>query len=519
MTGYLRHFEYEITDDPAFLYRKFNVPVEVQKMFSSLYPKVKKGGPGIINKLKQLIETYPEVPHLRNYLTAAYQSSSMPEKAWEENRKLAADFPDYLFGRLNLAFEHFNKEEYEEVAALMGPHMELQELYPERNLFHIGELTAFFKLAILYFCKTNNLPAAEVRYNLMEELADGHPDLDEVRPYIIEARLRAAAERMKEEDTTRISVVPDEPLAQEGPNRRPAFTHEVINRLYEQGMRIGHDILREILALPRESLLEDLDRVLEDAILRYGHFQKICDRDGWQDDIMSFPTHALLILGELRAKESLPRLLELLRQGPDCIELWYGDFLIEELWEPTYHLVESQPDVVKTFVLSPGLDMTVRSLMTTCMGQIALHQSARKQEISDWFRDLFQSLAKATREERIVDSDFIGLAICDAMALRDPGLIPAVEVLYRKKYVSAGICGTLIEVARDMNASPDRYDKKEILNIFDHYKKILVTWQYDKEDQKQSASNALTSSFPKPGRNDPCPCGSGKKYKKCCLEH
>lgn len=22
----------------------------------------------------------------------------------------------------------------------------------------------------------------------------------------------------------------------------------------------------------------------------------------------------------------------------------------------------------------------------------------------------------------------------------------------------------------------------------------------------------------KPGRNDPCPCGSGKKYKKCCLQ-
>src|SRR5207237_1285148 len=21
----------------------------------------------------------------------------------------------------------------------------------------------------------------------------------------------------------------------------------------------------------------------------------------------------------------------------------------------------------------------------------------------------------------------------------------------------------------------------------------------------------------KPGRNDPCPCGGGKKYKKCCL--
>jgi hypothetical protein len=27
----------------------------------------------------------------------------------------------------------------------------------------------------------------------------------------------------------------------------------------------------------------------------------------------------------------------------------------------------------------------------------------------------------------------------------------------------------------------------------------------------------LLTSMAKPGRNDPCPCGSGKKYKKCCL--
>jgi hypothetical protein len=23
---------------------------------------------------------------------------------------------------------------------------------------------------------------------------------------------------------------------------------------------------------------------------------------------------------------------------------------------------------------------------------------------------------------------------------------------------------------------------------------------------------------PRPGRNDPCPCGSGKKHKRCCLD-
>jgi len=44
--------------------------------------------------------------------------------------------------------------------------------------------------------------------------------------------------------------------------------------------------------------------------------------------------------------------------------------------------------------------------------------------------------------------------------------------------------------------------------------------------QKQGASNTesgtasvtpLRRNFPEIGRNDPCPCGSGRKYKKCCL--
>jgi preprotein translocase subunit SecA len=31
----------------------------------------------------------------------------------------------------------------------------------------------------------------------------------------------------------------------------------------------------------------------------------------------------------------------------------------------------------------------------------------------------------------------------------------------------------------------------------------------------QVASNMSADSVPKVGRNDPCPCGSGKKYKQC----
>ncbi|HAH44109.1 MAG TPA: hypothetical protein DCM07_04505, partial [Planctomycetaceae bacterium] len=32
----------------------------------------------------------------------------------------------------------------------------------------------------------------------------------------------------------------------------------------------------------------------------------------------------------------------------------------------------------------------------------------------------------------------------------------------------------------------------------------------------QQAIDPIVNQQPKVGRNDPCPCGSGKKFKKCC---
>jgi preprotein translocase subunit SecA len=42
----------------------------------------------------------------------------------------------------------------------------------------------------------------------------------------------------------------------------------------------------------------------------------------------------------------------------------------------------------------------------------------------------------------------------------------------------------------------------------------------DMADQQAAAEaqkiQTIVRNQPKVGRNDPCPCGSGKKYKKCC---
>jgi len=39
---------------------------------------------------------------------------------------------------------------------------------------------------------------------------------------------------------------------------------------------------------------------------------------------------------------------------------------------------------------------------------------------------------------------------------------------------------------------------------------------YNRGDEEGAATKSPVRADDKSGRNEPCPCGSGKKYKKCC---
>ncbi len=47
------------------------------------------------------------------------------------------------------------------------------------------------------------------------------------------------------------------------------------------------------------------------------------------------------------------------------------------------------------------------------------------------------------------------------------------------------------------------------------FQRVDGTWFYT--DGAIVSPATVRNTTPKVGRNDPCPCGSGKKYKKCCL--
>jgi preprotein translocase subunit SecA len=53
----------------------------------------------------------------------------------------------------------------------------------------------------------------------------------------------------------------------------------------------------------------------------------------------------------------------------------------------------------------------------------------------------------------------------------------------------------------------------EQLSGYDHLAQDMAEQEGPGEMQKVQT---IVREMPKVGRNDPCPCGSGKKFKKCC---
>ena len=52
--------------------------------------------------------------------------------------------------------------------------------------------------------------------------------------------------------------------------------------------------------------------------------------------------------------------------------------------------------------------------------------------------------------------------------------------------------------------------------IIPNVRAIHAYWLTRRSEQ-ETVRKPVRHSEPRVGRNDPCPCGSGKKYKKCCL--
>jgi preprotein translocase subunit SecA len=90
--------------------------------------------------------------------------------------------------------------------------------------------------------------------------------------------------------------------------------------------------------------------------------------------------------------------------------------------------------------------------------------------------------------------------------------MPAIRAAFAADQVDWTVSGDLedVELGMGLRTQRDtpRPDYQQVMDDDDEFE--------DDEDDGSLVEQVIRTE-PKIGRNDPCPCGSGKKYKKCCM--
>jgi hypothetical protein len=523
---------YNITGEPDLINTLFSIPYELEIQLQDLQKLALKGKKSSIKKFHRLIEKYPNVPILKNYLSTAYQSMGNMDKANEVNTWIVADHPNYLFGKLNLASKCIADNELDKVLEILGENLDLKSLYPERDTFHTNEVMTFFNITVRYFVAIGNLQEAESRLDIMREIDEDSRQVLDAETQLTIARMDLFAARLEQEEKSRIRVKQiTSPKSHK--TKHPNFNHPEINIIYEKDITaISEEEIKQILSLPRESLIIDLLHVLDDGIDRYNYFKKIEEESGWDGNKFSFLLQAMYLLAELKAENSTPKILEILRQNEDFHDFYLNDLLNEMVWEVIYKTSENNLDELKKFMCEPYVNPNAKTEVSVAVMQIYHNNPKRKEEVINWYNHIFETYAKSEIKDNIIDSEMLGLVMTEIMDAQLKELIPSAEKLFDKNYVGVGVCGNFDEFVSETSGrnKSGNYIKTQ-QNIYEQYQEIK-SWSdnsedewiedyddyYDDEDMPYypPSSQPIINEI-KVGRNDPCPCGSGKKYKKCCL--
>ena len=126
--------------------------------------------------------------------------------------------------------------------------------------------------------------------------------------------------------------------------------------------------------------------------------------------------------------------------------------------------------------------------------------------------------------ENILDTEFIGLFISDLVEHRTVELLAKIKKLFDLEIVGYWICGDYESVLKDISDDVNIDVPKSYSNFIEVYAGFKKNWNVTEDnrsffDDKNDYFDQPCISQKKIGRNEPCPCGSGKKYKKCCINN
>lgn len=164
---------------------------------------------------------------------------------------------------------------------------------------------------------------------------------------------------------------------------------------------------------------------------------------------------------------------------------------------------EAALDPLLDYVLDKRNDEFAIPLALQCLVEIAnRHRKLRKPVI--------ERLVYCLKHTAARDHGLRGLIVAELVSLRAVEAMPAIRTAFADDQVDWTISGDLEDVELGMGLRTKRDTPRP------SYKSVQNDTDDEDEDDEPLVEQVIRAE-PKIGRNEPCPCGSGKKYKKCCM--
>jgi len=256
-------------------------------------------------------------------------------------------------------------------------------------------------------------------------------------------------------------------------------------------------------------------------------------RDGGRLDSSGYIA-ALFLLTQFRSREALPTIVDSLMVPKDALwELW-GDMLTEDFGKVLSELAADMPAVIDRIIIDPSIDQFARWQAAHTFFFAVRDRLMTREEAVERLR---QYLIRAIESRDEMLATQLVAELC--------GYVPTEALTEIREAFARGLVDEffiqMCDVEYELNFGPGRFNENlnqcpptgccdavaELKTWFVDLPRAMNDWSDDFEPlslvsplvdlvgHRHGPSSLLNSEI-KVGRNDPCLCGSGKKYKKCC---
>lgn len=234
--------------------------------------------------------------------------------------------------------------------------------------------------------------------------------------------------------------------------------------------------------------------------------------------------YALFLLGQFRDKEGFQKIAELVSLPPEVVDYLIGDTVTSGLSDILYNTYDGDMNRLKQMTADKKVDEYVRADVLEVMGQLYLDGEIPE---SEWKRFLSKKIHDAQGYDHIYNR--IAELICRCHFV---DMLPEIRYMLDHDLMDEGYLGkydSCVDLMFEYMEEKERFCAKSM-----DASECLKSWAMFSERNDPQSSAEAEKAFEKMlremvraekqatrkkkiGRNDPCPCGSGKKYKFCCM--